>query len=129
MAFTAAAGKTGSVLVGTVSYAFKEWSINMEEKLVEVSNFVTGAYRFYAGALTGATLDLTGPYDVGPAGSGGNMALVTGNTYSFTLNVNGTVSLVVSAIVNKVSLTQNIDDVAQVKVSATIQGSFVASLA
>lgn len=34
MGFLAASGYSGSVLLGTVAYAFKEWSIDMDEKLV-----------------------------------------------------------------------------------------------
>lgn len=128
MSFLAAAGKTGSVMIGTVSYAYKEWSLSMEEKMIETSNFSTGSYRAYIGGLIGATLDLTGPYDTGPAGSGGNNPLVVGTTYTFILNVNSLISYTVSAIVSKIGLTQNIDDCAQLKVSAQVTGSFVSQL-
>lgn len=129
MSFVCAAGKTGSVLVGTVSYAFKSWTLNMEEKLTEVSNFTSGGYRIYCPGLNGATIDFDGPYDVGPSGSGGNMPLVLGTSYSFTLGVNSTVSYVVTAIVNKINVTQNVDEAAMLKVTATVNGTFTSSIA
>lgn len=129
MAFQAAAGTQGSVQVGTANYAFKTWTINMDEKMVDVSNFNTGGYRVYVGSLKGATLDFDGPYDVGPSGSGGNEPLVLGTSYSFTLGVNSTVSLVVSAIVNKITLSQNVEEAAMLKVSATVTGTYTSQIA
>jgi len=35
-------GKVGSVLVGTIAYPFKDWSLSMEAKQLETSNFTTG---------------------------------------------------------------------------------------
>lgn len=125
--FVCASGRNGSVLVGTITYNFKDWSLSMEEKLPEVSNFGSGGYRVYCRGLDSATLDLSGAYDVGPSGSGGNMALTLGTSYSFTLNVNSTVSYIVTAICNKINITQNVDEAAMIKVTATINGSFTAS--
>lgn len=128
MAFVAASGYGGAVLVGTKSYPFKEWSIDMDEKLVDVSNFVTGQYRAYATSLIGATLSFSGPYDIGPSGSGGDEPLVLGTSYSITLQVSTNVTLQVTAIVNKITLKQNIEDVAQLNVTATVNGTFTSQI-
>lgn len=129
MAFVCASGVSGAVLVGTISYAFKDFTINMDNKLVDVSNFNTGGFRQYCNSLSGCTLDFNGPYDIGPASSGGNETITLGTSYSFTCKINSTISLVFTAIVNKISLSQNVEEAAMLKVSATVNGTFTIIIA
>jgi hypothetical protein len=129
MAFVAACGTSGAVLVGTASYAFSDWALNMDAKQVETSNFNSGGFRTYCSGLKGCMLDLNGNYDVGPSSSGGNMALTLGSPYTFTLEVNATVTFIVTANVAKISVTQNVDENAKVKISAQVSGSFTAAIA
>ena len=128
MAFQAASGYSGAVLIGTKPYPFKDWSIDMDEKLIDVSNFVSGQYRIFATSLIGATLSFTGPYDIGPAGAGGDEPLVLGTSYSITLTVSTSVSITVTAIINKINLKQAIEDVAMLSVTATVSGTFTSAV-
>lgn len=127
MANNCASGRGGSVLVGTVSYNFKNWSLSQEEKLNESSNFSTSGFRTYCRGLDSATLNLEGPYSIG-SGTGGDMVFSLGTSYSFTLTVASGLTYVVTAIVNKCDLSQDVDGLAMLKVSAQVSGSFTAGI-
>ena len=88
----------------------------------KVNNFNGGGFQQVVAGLTGGTINLTGPWDVG------NMPLTCGNSYSFTLAVNNTVNILVSAIVNNITIDDDVEDAARVKVSAKTNGSFTAAL-
>lgn len=118
MAFNPASGKEGSVLIGTVPYAFKNWKINSGQELPKVNNFTGGGFQQVVGGLEGGELTFEGPWDVG------NMPIVVGNSYTFICAVNGSVSVSVPAIVGKIEFGTDVEDAARVKVSAQTNGSF-----
>lgn len=128
MSFVAASGTSGAVLVGTVSYAFKDWSLSMDAKLNETSNFNTGGYRTFISGLIGGDLSCSGPYDIGPVTSGGNMPLVAGASYSFTLKVNSTVTFIVTALVGKIDVKTDVDGIATVNVTGKVNGAYTAAI-
>lgn len=120
-AFNPISGKEGSVQVGTATYAFKKWELAMDTNLPVVNNF-TSAYQQLVSGVTSGTLTLEGPWDVS------NMPLTTGNSYNFTLAVNNSVNLQVTAFVANITPSDDIDDAARVKVTAKTSGSFTAAI-
>ena len=127
MANNCASGRGGSVLVGTATYNFKNWSLSMEEKLNESTNFSTSGYRVWCRGLDSATISVEGPYDIG-SGTGAAMALAMGTSYSVTLTVASGLTYVLTAICNKADLSQDVDGLAMLKASFQVNGSFTASI-
>ena len=122
MAFNPISGKTGSVLVGTVSYAFKKWTFNMKTNTPNVTNFNGGGYRQIVSGITQGQLQIEGPYDEG------NMPLTAGNSYSFTLNWNSMVMLTCTAIISDMTPELDTDDAGRLKITAEVNGSFTAAV-
>src|SRR6185437_7116347 len=89
-------GKNGYVNVEGVAYSFGKWRCPMTAGTPKVFNFNGGGFEQYVSGLIGAKVTLEGPWDVG------NMPLVVGNTYTFTLGVSVSVFLTVAGIVNSV---------------------------
>lgn len=121
MAFNPIGGPSGSVLVGGVAYAFGKWRVSFKSGLPKVNNF-TSAYQQLVAGLLSATLSLEGPYD------GGNMPLTAGVSYAFTLKFSNAITLTVTAYVESIDPSQDIEDAARVSVTAQSSGSFTASV-
>lgn len=114
-------GTSGSVLVGGVAYSFGKWRLQMKGGLPKVNNF-TSAFQQLVAGLTSATLTLDGPYD------GGNMPLAVLTAYAFTLKFSPAITLVVTAMVEDITPSQDIEDAARISVTAQSTGSFTAAV-
>lgn len=121
MPFNPIGGPSGSVLVGGTPYAFGKWRAALKNGLPRVNNF-TSAFQQLVAGLTSATLSMDGPYDAG------NMPLVSGNLYEFTLNFAPSISLVVNGRVGEISPSQDIEDAARVSVTVESTGIFTAAI-
>lgn len=115
-------GTSGSVLVAGVAYAFGKWRFQMKSGLPKVNNF-TSAYQVLVAGLLSGTLTLEGPYD------GGNMPLAAGTSYAFTLKFSNAITLTVTAFVEDITPSQDIEDAARISVTAQSTGSFTAAIA
>lgn len=120
MPFNPIAGPSGSVTVGGVAYAFGKWRLSLKAGLPKVNNF-TSAYQQLVTGLYSATLTLEGPYD------GGNMPLTVGTSYAFVCKFNSTYTITVTALVESIDPSQDIEDAARITVTAQSTGSFTLS--
>jgi hypothetical protein len=121
MPFNPISGIAGSTTVGGVTYAFGKWKLSFKSGLPKVNNF-TSVYQQLVTGLLSATLTLDGPYD------GGNMPLTAGATYVFVCKFSSAITLTLSAIVESIDPTQDIEDAARVSVTAQSSGSFTAAI-
>jgi hypothetical protein len=121
MAFNPIAGKQGSTLLGTLTYAFAKWKLSYKAKLVPVNNFTSGFQQLVTGLLS-ATVSLSGPYDVG------NMPMTIGNSYLFTLGITSMINLQVTALIESLEPEDDIEGAAMMAVTAQTSGSFTISL-
>lgn len=122
MPFNPIGGPSGSVLVGGVAFSFGKWRASIKSGAPKVNNFNSGYQQLVTGLLS-ASISIDGPYD------GGNMPLVAGATYVFTLKFNNALSFLVSCIVTEIGPSQDIEDAARLSVSAESSGSFTAAVA
>lgn len=122
MSFNPISGIYGSVTVGSTPFALGKWKLSMKTNLPKVNNF-TAAFQLLVAGLTSATITASGPYD------GGNMPLICGNEYSFTLAYNNTISFVVTAIVESIEPEDDIEDAGRVSITAQSNGVFTAAIA
>lgn len=111
-------GKTGYVNVAGTPYRFAKWSLPLSCNTPKVNNFVDAPYEVYVAGLLGAKLTATGPYDVG------NMPLTIGSTYVFVLGVTNAVFLTVTAILNALTPTNDVDGNPAVEIGAQVSGPF-----
>lgn len=121
-------GKFSAVLIGTVSQSLKSWTLTIDSKMLETSNFNTAGYRTYIAGLVGASLDVSGDLDVGPSGSGGNYGLVSGTAYTWTLEANSGVTWVVTAIISNITPKSEVDGTVTISIKAQVTGVFAPSL-
>jgi len=122
MAFNPISGKSGSVQIGTVSYAFKKWTFNMKTNTPNVTNFNGGGFRQIVSGITQGQLQIEGPYDQG------NMPLVCGNSYSFTLTWTMGITLTCTAIISDMTPELDVEDAGRLKITAEVNGSFTAAV-
>jgi len=121
MSFNPLSGIVGAVTINAATFALGKWTFDMECGIPNVNNF-TSAYQQIVPGVTKGTLHISGPYD------GGNMPLVVGTSYAFVLKASASISLTVTAIVNKITPSQDIDDAARVDIEASSNGSFTAAI-
>ena len=122
MPFNPISGTSGSVTVGGATYAFGKWRLSLKAGLPKVNNF-TSVYQQLVVGLLSATLTLEGPYD------GGNMPLTAGTSYVFVCKFSSTYTLTLTALVESIDPSQDIEDAGRVSVTAQTSGSFTASIA
>lgn len=115
-------GKTGSVLVGGVAYAFGKWKLSMKTGLPKVTNFNTGGYQLLVSGITSGTITLEGPYNQG------NMPVTCGNSYAFTLTWAPTITIAVTAFVESIEASDDVEGAGHVVVTAQSSGSFTAAI-
>jgi hypothetical protein len=116
------AGKGGNVAVGAVNWKLREWSLPMNCDIIDTTNFLSGGFRENIAGLVGADMRLRGPYDAG------SMAMTVGNTYSITLLVGGAVTFAVTARIENVTPSVNVEGAAEIEVSAKTTGTFAAAI-
>ena len=119
--FNPQTGLFGSVTIGGNVFALGKWKASIKSALPKVNNF-TSPYQQLVGGLLSAALTLDGPYDAG------NMPLVAGTSYIFSLGVNGALSYIVTAFVESIDLSDDIEDAARVSISAQSSGAFSAAI-
>jgi hypothetical protein len=116
------AGKGGSVLIGATPFSFGKWEQEMHAKMVPVPNFVSAPYEVFVVGLFGSKLNISGPYD------GGNMPFSVGTSYVWILGVSASITLTVTAIVDSIKLTTDVEGAALVVLTVTVNGPFVGSI-
>ena len=121
MAFNPLSGIGAATTVGGVTYAFGKWRLSFKSGLPKVNNF-TSVYQQLVVGLLSATLTLEGPYD------GGNMPLTAGTSYVFVCKWSNAIILTVTALVESIDGSQDIEDAGRVTVTAQTSGSFTASI-
>lgn len=99
-----------------------KWTLTMSTDTPKISNFTTAPYHAYLAALTGGKLKASAPYNQG------NMPLTCGMTYTFVLGYSNTISISVTAIVNEITPTVDVEDAERIEISATVTGSFTAAI-
>jgi hypothetical protein len=122
MPFNPLHGKDASVLIGIVEYAFDEWSVTMRNKLGEVSNFTGGGYRQFVKGLSDGKINLSGPYDKG------NMPFTVGNSYTLILKYEDATDVTVTALLEEIAPTVNVDKEERVKLTFQSTGAFTAAI-
>jgi hypothetical protein len=101
-------GVQGSVKIGAAVVEASEWSADLDQAVVDRSNFATNGEPLNAGGQRTGSITMSGPVsttsDLVLAG------ITRGSVVAFVLGCAATVSLTVSARVSKVSYTNNKDD-------------------
>ncbi len=116
-------GLSGNVLVGGTAYSFKSWKLSMKNKLINRNNFTVGGYNRFITGFQGATLTLQGPYNAG------NMPLVCGASYVFTLQWSVSLSIIIVCFVESLDPDDDAEDGPNVSVTAQASGTFTAAIA
>jgi hypothetical protein len=114
-------GKSGSVSIGEVDYAFGKWSIDLDANLPKMNNFLSG-FQILVSGLISSKLTLSGPYDAG------EMAFTAGNSYEFILAVSDTIAFTITYFVENIKIDDDIDDAARISLSGQSSGSFTPSV-
>jgi hypothetical protein len=118
MAFNAISGTQGSVVIGTTTINFKTWEFAWDQNLPNVNNF-SSAFQLLVNGVSKGTINLTGPYDAG------NSPLTLGQSATVTVKVNNVFSYQGPVLINNITLNDDIDDAARLKVSCETSGTFV----
>lgn len=115
-------GKSGFVKLGSVSYEFSKWSMDMKSGVPDVTNWGGGGYRELVPGILSATITISGPYDSTA------MALTAGNSYVFHLGFDTGLEVSCTAIVSSIRPENDVMDAPRINVTAEQSGSFVASI-
>src|SRR5580658_10186825 len=86
-------GPSGSVKIGTSSFSFDMWKLSIKTTLVEVTSFTSGGFQVMVAAVTGATLTVSGPYNMT------NMPFTSGVGYIWLLYFTASIYLSVFALI------------------------------
>jgi hypothetical protein len=117
-------GVVGYVQVGTLTtsrYAFKKWTLKMMAALPKMSNFLSSYQRVVAGLISGQ-LTVEGPYD------GNSMAFTAGGSYVWVLGLSASISITVTALIEDITPTNDVDDAPRVTITAQSDGTFTAAI-
>ncbi len=118
-------GKDAYVKLGSAAYSFAKWTADIRTGAPKVNNFTSGGFDANVQGFTGATINLTGPYNEG------NMPLTGGQTYVFHLGfITGApgVELQITARVTSIKPTADAEGTVTLDVTAESTGSFTASV-
>ena len=123
-AFNPLSGIQGSVMIGSVPYAFGKWACSMRCNLVPVNNFTGGGYQQMVPGVKRAELTLDAlTYDQG------NMPFTIGQKYTFVLGYTATVNLSISMYVETIDPTVDYDGAQPIKITGQSDGPFSGSIA
>ena len=115
-------GKSGNVAIDTVNWKLREWTLDMDTDIVDVSNFLSSGKRENLDGLTKASISCRGPYDTG------SMALTSGNTANFVLKVGGAITFTVTARIAKIRPSVNVEGAGEIEINAESTGNFTAAI-
>lgn len=115
-------GTTGYVKLGSTSYSFDKWRMDMKANAPKVTNFTSAGYQVLVAGVIGGTLTLSGPIN------SGSMALAMNSVYTFHLGLDTGVELAVSAIVTGLVPENDVNDSPRVTVTAETSGAFTSSI-
>ena len=115
-------GKTGSVLIGTVSMSFGKWKAAFKTNLPKVNNWNSTPYQALVSGLTSGTLTISGPYDEG------NMPFVCGNSYTFILGFTDTINLTCTVLIESIDAENDVDGAPSISITGQSNGSFTAAI-
>lgn len=111
-------GKTGFVALAGRKYRFGKWDLPLTMNTPKANNFIDAPFSIFVGGLFEAKLTCDGPYDLG------NMPLVLGNVYIFTLGWTPAVSFTVTGYLNSLNPSNDVENNPIVKIGAQVSGAF-----
>ena len=114
-------GKHGSVMIGTVSYAFGKWKFRMNTPAIKRNNFTSQFQRVVSGVNAG-TLNIDGPYDQG------NMPFTCGQQYTFLLGLTSGVALTCTAQISDLAPDNDVETAPNVSIVAESDGVFTLAI-
>ena len=115
-------GKRASVTVGSAVFAFDHWDSDIKTEVLSVNNFTSGGFNDNIDGFTGATITLSGPYELGA------MPFTSGAVYEFQLGYKPGVTLAITARVGSIKPGVDAEGVAKVTVTAESKGGFTAAI-
>lgn len=115
-------GKTGSVLIGATPYSFGKWKLAMKTGLPKVTNFTTAGYQLLVSGITAGTITIEGPYNQS------NMAFACGTSYTFILGWTNAVSITVTAFIESIEASTDVEQAGHVVITAQSSGTFTAAI-
>ena len=125
MAHTFFAGKNAWVVIGSVRYPMKEWTIAIENTRIDVTNFDSpNGFREFLTGFTSAVVTAKGPFDPTMGG------VAPGGTVSFVLGIGGAFRFQIdNCCVTNVKYATNVDGAAEIDLTANTSGQFNVTLA
>ena len=115
-------GKDAKVMIGSTTYSFSKWSLDMKTNLPKVTNFTTAGFQKVVQGITSGTLTVSGPYNEG------NMAFTSGQSYAWILGFDGTTTLTCTARISSIKADEDVDGSPQISITAETDGSFTAAI-
>lgn len=113
-------GLTGGVLVGGTPRGFSKWKLSCKTKAVIRNNWLCSGFQRLVAGFTDGTITISGPYD------GGNMPVVCGGVYVFTLQWTANLAIAVTAQVESLDPDNDAEDGPNLSVTAKSTGIFSA---
>jgi len=112
------AGKLATCTIGASAQPMTDWTLDVKEEAIDVTNFTSGGYQESVGGINAADITCTGPYD-------GTSGVTMGTPASFVLTTGGGgPSFTVTARVTSVNTSTNVRGVATVSITAQSTGTF-----
>ncbi len=101
-------------------YAFSKWGLDIETGTPKITNFTSGGFQLLLAGVTKGTISLEGPYDFNA------MAFTSGDEYTFELawGSGSGLNITVPAIISRISLEDDVEDAARVRIQAQSSGVF-----
>jgi hypothetical protein len=119
--FNPQSGTDASVMVGSLTYRFDKFDLDINVKEVEVNNF-TSAFQLLVAGLAKAKITCSGPYD--PT----NMPLEAGNDYTVTLATSESVTFAIPCQLNDIKISDDVTDAARISCEFNSNGSFTLTI-
>ena len=116
------AGKTGRVTVGVANWKLNRWEADIRTDIVDTTNFESGGFKENIAGLQYASITASGPYDAG------SMAMTSGTSYSFTLQIGTGITFTITARVASIRVGTEVADKGTVTVTAESTGTFTPSI-
>jgi len=113
-------GKTGSASIGGSTQPLTDWSADIKNESIDVTNFGSSGYQENYSGISSADITCSGPYD-------GSIGLQPGASGTFVLTASsdaGAPAYTITGRVTSVKVDVNVRGVAMVTLTATSNGSF-----
>jgi hypothetical protein len=112
------AGKSATMTVGASAQPMTDWTLDIKEEAIDVTNFTSSGYQESVGGINAADITCTGPYD-------GTSGVTMGTAASFILATGGGgTSFTVPARVTSVNVATSVRGVATISITAQSTGTF-----